>query len=155
MPDERPIPIPRAADSTFLVQILLIGVILPLAFFFLLQAEHDLGPALLLRYTETRVADGRVVAVAPTTATVEYQTPEGKLVRPFTISQEASQRLRKQARVPVRFSTRDVRVAGLEGEAPPVADGVGFLLAGVVFLVVALVAGLAIWRTPEAAKRLR
>ncbi|MDB5100836.1 MAG: hypothetical protein JWM80_5257 [Cyanobacteria bacterium RYN_339] len=151
--EERRVPVPRGADSTFMVQLLLIGVILPLAFFFLLQAEHDLGPALLLRYTETKVADGRVVAVAPTSATLEYAAPEGKLVRAFTISKDASLRLQKLPRVPVRFTTRDPHVAALADEPLPVADGLGFLIAGLVFLVAGLAAGLAIWSTPDGKAR--
>jgi hypothetical protein len=140
-------------DSTFVVQLLLIGVILPLAFFFLLQAEHDLGPALLLRYTETRVADGRVVAVAPSTATIEYAAPDGKLIKAFDISHDVSARLQHQPRVPVRFTLRDPHVAALEGEPLPVADGLGFLVAGLVFLIAGLAAGWVVWRTPEGRRR--
>lgn len=140
---ESPIPIPPATDSTFLVQLLLIGVILPLAFFFLLQAEQDLGPALLLRYTDTRVADGRVVAVAPASATLEY----AGVIKALDITPDASRRLQGQPRVAVRYTTRDPRVAVLEGEVLPVANGLGFLAAGLAFLVAALAAGWVVWRT--------
>jgi hypothetical protein len=138
-----PIPFPPATDSHFLVQLLLIGVILPLAFFFLLQAEHDLGPALLLRYTDTRVADGRVVAVAPASATLEY----AGVIKAFEITPEASRRLQGQPRAAVRYTARDPRVAALEGEALPIANGLGFLAAGLVFLAAGLAAGWALCRT--------
>ena len=137
-----------------MVQFLLIGVILPLACFFLLQAEQDLGPALLLRYTDTKVTEGRVVAVAPSTATVEYGTPGGKLVHAFDVNKELSAALQNQPHVRIRFATLDPQVAVVEGQSLAVTDGIGFLVAGMVFLVAGLAAGLAIWRTPENRKRL-
>lgn len=154
LPPELEVATPRSS-TPFMLQLLLVGLILPLSFFFLLQAERDLLPAVVLSSGPTEIVMGRLVSVGGPPQSprvrVSYQaagTP-APIERSFDLPVELAESLKKAPGVPLVVSKAYPDVARLEAVPTTVADGLTLLGAGLVFLAIAAIAGWKIWRTPS------